>query len=102
MTIRSREERERALLEEVKTILQEKGKELDPEMLARLTTGQGGVIEGRESRFAEFWRGFRVMALLLLIGFFAVIFFLISGSPERSGHPPAGVAAGRPGSEVSR
>jgi len=73
------QERQEALVEDVKALLKEKGKTLDPEVLARLTAIQGGGTESGVARFAAFWRGFRVLALLLLIGLFALIFFYLAG-----------------------
>lgn len=86
--MRSSQERQAALVEEVKNLLKEKGKPLDPEILARLTASEGRVVEDGASRFAAFWRGFRVIALLLLIGLFALLFFWVSG-PGTGGHQGA-------------
>lgn len=92
----SSQERQAALVEEVKAILKEKGKTLDPEVLARLAVAQSGVVEGSASRFATLWRTFRTPATLLLMAMFALLFFLLlarqeSGSPA----PPAGMRQGR-------
>jgi len=75
--MRSSQERHEALIEEVKTLLREKGKGLDPEALARLTIASSGVVEGNASRFAGFWRTFRTPAALLLLALFALLFFFL-------------------------
>jgi len=76
----SSQERQEALVEEIKALLEEKGKTLDPELLAKLTAAQGGVVEGGASRFAEFWRANRTLAALLLLALFALLFlFLLAG-----------------------
>lgn len=99
---KNREERERLLVEEIKTLLREKGKTLDPEMLAKLTAIQGGVVEGGASRFAEFWRANRTLAALLLVALFALLFFfLLAGEPE-SPAPPAGMRQGSAGGASRR
>lgn len=80
---KNRGERERLLVEEIKTLLREKGKSLDPEVLARLTAAQGGVDEGGASRFAAFWRANRTLAALLLAALFVLLFFfLVAGGPQ--------------------
>jgi hypothetical protein len=87
--MRSSQERQEALVEEVKALLKEKGKALNPEVLARLAAAQTGVVEGNASRFAGLWRVLRVPAVLLLMAFFALIFFyLTSHEPERPVQPP--------------
>lgn len=98
----NREERERLLVEEIKALLREKGKSLDPEMLAKLIAAQSGEVEGSASRYAAFWRANRTLAALLLAALFALLFFfLISGGPE-SPAPPAGMRQGRVGGASRR
>ncbi|NTV14545.1 MAG: hypothetical protein HGA96_11560 [Desulfobulbaceae bacterium] len=75
--MRSNRERQEALVEEVKALLKEKGKSLDPELLARLSTVSGGVVESNASNFAGFWRVLRVPAALLLVALFAWLFFFL-------------------------
>ncbi len=99
----SSQERQAALVAEVKALLKEKGKTLDPEVIARLTVARTGVIEGSGSRFATFWRTFRTPAALLLIGLFALLFFFILARHEPdSPMPPAGIRQDRRGSSVIR
>lgn len=93
----SSQERKEVLVEEIKTILKEKGKTLDPELLAKLAAAQGGVVEGGASRFTEFWRANRTLAALLLVALFAVLFFFLLGGEPESPAPPAGVRQGRGG-----
>jgi hypothetical protein len=76
----SSQERQAALIEEVKTLLKEKGKTIDPEVLARLTVAQSGVVEGSASRFATLWRAIRTPFTLLLIALFALLFFFLIAS----------------------
>lgn len=99
----SSQERQAALVEEVKALLKEKGKTLDPEVIARLTVARTGVIEGSGSRFATFWRTFRTPAALLLIGLFALLFFFLLArhEPDSPG-PTAGERRGRVESAVRR
>lgn len=97
----STQERQEALIKEVKALLQEKGKTLDPEVLARLTVAKSGVVEGSASRFATFWRTFRTPAALLLIALFALLFFFLITSEPESPSPPAGMRQGR-GSSAAR
>lgn len=76
----SSRERQEALVEEVKALLKEKGKTIDPELLARLSAEQGRVVENSASRFADFWRVARVPVSLALAALFGlIIFFLIAG-----------------------
>ena len=99
----STQERQEALIKEVKALLQERGKTLDPEVLARLTVAQSGVVEGSASRFATFWRTFRTPAALLLVALFALLFFfLIAREEPDSPMPPAGVRQGRTGTSHRR
>lgn len=75
--MRSSKERHEALVEEVKTLLRNQGKTLDPEVLARLTAAHNGVVEGSASRFATIWRAIRVPVSLLLAALFALLIFLL-------------------------
>ena len=100
--MRSSQERQEALVEEVKALLQEKGKSLDPEVLARLAVAQSGVVEGSASRFATFWQTFRTPAALLLIALFALLFFFLTAREPESPAPPAGMRQERVGSATRR
>lgn len=100
--MRSSQERQEALVEEVKNLLREKGKTLDPEVLARLTVAQSGVVEGSASRFATLWRALRTPALLLLIALFALLFFFLMAREPESLGPPAGMRQGQIGGATRR
>lgn len=95
--MRSSQERQEALIAEVKALLQEKGKTLDPEVLARLSIAQSGVVEDSTTRFAGIWRVLRVPAALLLLAFFALLFFYLTAREPESPAPTAGVHQGRVG-----
>jgi len=98
----STQERQEALVEEVKALLREKGKTLDPEVLARLTVAQSGVIEGSTSRFATLWRANRTSAALLLVALFALLFFFLITSETKSPAPPAEMRRERVGAAHRR
>lgn len=72
-------DRELAFVEEIKQTLREKGGELDPEILVKLSCLQGRVIEERRSGFAGLWRLLRLPFLALfaagLIAIFTLAFF---------------------------
>jgi len=103
--MRSSQERQEALVEEVKTLLKEQGKTIDPEVLARLSSPDVRVVEDTASRFVNFWRVARVPFSLLLAALFALLFFfLMAREPESPMSPssPAGVRPGRVGSAHRR
>lgn len=103
--MRTTQERQEALVEEVKALLKEKGKTLDPELLARLSSAQGGVVENSASRFANFWQVARVPVSLLLIALFALLFFFLIAKDPESPAPtaaPPGVRQGRVGAAHRR
>jgi len=100
----STQERQQALVAEVKALLKEKGKAIDPELLARLSVAQSGVVEDSASRFATFWRTFRTPAALLLIALFALLFFFLTAKEPESPPtaPSSGVRQGRVGAAHRR
>ena len=100
--MRTTHERQQAMVEEVKALLKEKGKTIDPELLARLSTAQVGVVEDSASRFTNFWQVARMPVTLLVVALFVLlIFFLTSRDPE-STTPTTGVRQGRVGAAHHR
>jgi len=94
----STQERQHALVEEVKALLKEKGKTIDPELLARLSVAQSGGGENSASRFANFWQVARLPVALLVAAIFALlIYFLTRQEPESPLTPPEGVRQERVG-----
>lgn len=103
--MRSSQERQEALLEEVKALLKEKGKSIDPELLARLSSPDVRVVEDTASRFANFWRVARLPFSLLLVALFALLlFFLMAREPETPAPtaPSPGVRQGKSGAAHRR
>jgi hypothetical protein len=74
--MKNNRERERAFVEEVKKALQEKGEKLDPEILVKLSSLRGGVVESRGSGFAGPWRLIRLPIIALLSGGLIVLLAL--------------------------
>lgn len=94
--MRSTQERQQALVEEVKALLKEKGKTLDPELLARLSAAQTGGVATGASRFANFWRVMRLPVALLILALCALLLFFLTAREPEAPVPGASLRQGRP------
>ena len=85
-------ERELAFVEEIRKTLEEKGEKLDPEILVKLSSIPGGVIESRGSGFAGLWRFTRLPFMVALTGGLIVLLSLtLVRGPATMRHSFAGL-----------